>query len=304
MKVLFTGATGVLGRAAVPLLVADGHEVSAVARSGEDHRWLDQVGARPVDVDLFDGESVDRAVAGSDTVIHFATAIPPLAAMVKRAAWAMNDRLRSEATELLVDAALAHGVGRFVQQSITLPYADGGEAWLDEETAIEPGWVVLESALDAEAQVDRFRRGGGVGVTLRLSRLYGPGRASTEYVEGVRTRKIPVIGKGENYVSSIHVDDAATALATAMTAPDGVYNVTDDKPVIAAEYTDSLATLLGAPTPRRIPRIAARLLLRDAIALLTLSHRVSNERLREMTGWAPRFPSVVEGWQNVVAAAG
>lgn len=174
MKIFFTGATGVLGRTAIPRLVADDHDVAAVARSAADREWLDGVGATASQVDLFDAESIDRAVAGADAVIHFATAIPPMEKMAKRQAWATNDRLRAEATGLLVDAALAHGVGRFIQQSITLPYADGGEDWLGEDSPLDPAWVVLRSALDAEGHVDRFRRGGGVGVTLRLSRLTGP----------------------------------------------------------------------------------------------------------------------------------
>ena len=97
MKVLFTGATGVLGRAAVPLLVDQGHEVSALARAEEDRSRLEGIGARPVAVDLFDPEQVETAVKDVETVIHFATAIPALDSMPKREAWVTNDRLRSEA---------------------------------------------------------------------------------------------------------------------------------------------------------------------------------------------------------------
>lgn len=302
MKILFTGATGVLGRATVPVLLSAGHDVTAVARSQTDREWLQGLGARPVEVDLFDPDSVDIAVAGADAVVHFATSIPSQKRMTKREAWASNDRLRSDATRLLVDASLTHGVDRFVQQSITLPYADGGDEWLDEESPIDPGWDVLDSALDAERQVERFSREGGTGVTLRLSRVYGPGPASREYLAGIEARKIPVIGKGDTYVSSIHVDDVATAVAAAMTASDGVYNVTDDLPVTAAAYNDSLAEVLGAPRPRRVPSFLARLILGDALALLTTSQRVSNRKFRTATGWAPAFPSVIEGWRHVIAA--
>lgn len=300
MKILFTGATGVLGRAAVPTLVADGHDVIAVSRSADDAGWLEKTGAGPEQVDLFDGASIERAVAGVDTVVHFATAIPPLSAMTKRKSWAMNDRLRSESTGLLVDSAISNGVARFVQQSVTFAYADGGDAWLDESSPISPGWEVLDSALESEAHVDRFRAAGGTGVTLRLSRLYGPGRASGEYVEGVARRKIPIVGNGRNYVSSVHADDVATAVAAATTAPDGTYNVTDDEPVTSSEYTGSLAGMLDAPQPRRIPEFVGRLALGKAVILLTSSQRVSNQRFEHATGWKPAYPSVREGWRDVV----
>lgn len=212
----------------------------------------------------------------------------------------MNDRLRSNVTRILVDAAVANGVAGFVQQSITFFYADGGDTWLDETAPIAGSWDVLESALDAEANVERFRDSGGNGVTLRLSRLYGPGLASADYIASVTERKLPIVGDGQNYVSSLHTHDAATATLAALTAPAGTYNVSDDKPQRAAEHTTTLAELLGAPAPRRVPRWLARLVAGDTVALLTTSQRISNSRFKEATGWKPKFPSAPVGWHDVV----
>ena len=304
MKILFTGATGVLGKASLPLLVADGHDVTGIFRSEEETEWLEGVGARPARVDLFDPAAISQAMSEMDTVIHFATAIPPQRAMKSRSAWNMNDRLRSAATANLVDAALANGVERLIQQSVAFVYADGGDLWLDESAPVDPVWDVLDSALTAESHVERFRATGGTGVTLRLTRLYGPGKASGDYIASVRNREMPIIGKGDNYVSSIHVDDAATALARAVTAPDGTYNVTDDMPMRSSDNLRALADALGAPTPRRVPRWLAGIAVGKAAALLTVSHRVSNQAFRSATGWAPAFPSAAEGWAHIVARRG
>lgn len=54
MNIFFTGSTGVIGRETVPQLIAAGHDVAAVARSAEDHAWLNEVGARPIEIDLLD----------------------------------------------------------------------------------------------------------------------------------------------------------------------------------------------------------------------------------------------------------
>ena len=192
MKVLFTGATGVVGRVAVPLLVGAAHDVTAVTRTDEGREWLNGVGARPVEVDLFDEDDVDTATRGTDAVINFATRIPSLALMVKVEPWAMNDQVRDRATSLLVDAARAHGVERFIQESITFFYADGGSKWLDESAPVDTSFTPLASAITAEGHVERLRGGGGVGVSLRRARLYGPGAVSREYVEAMRVREIPV----------------------------------------------------------------------------------------------------------------
>lgn len=301
MKVLFTGATGVLGREAVPMMVANGHNVTGVARNREDETWLDSVGARPQAVDLFDMDSIRDAMAGTDTVIHYATSIPAQTAMTKRRSWETNDRLRSEATRSLVDAAIAAGVERFVQQSITFFYADGGDEWLDESSPIAPRWEVLESALVAEESVDRFRNAGGTGVTLRLSRLYGPGRASSDYIASVANRKLPIIGDGTNFISSLHTRDAATATVAALSAPNGTYNVSDDEPQRSGEHMKTLAQLLEAPEPRRVPIWLARIVSGRAVAFLTNSQRVSNASFKQATGWRPEFPSSPEGWRQVIA---
>ena len=303
LRVLFTGATGVVGRVAVPLLVAAGHDVAATGRSDEGRDWLNRVGARPVDVDLFDENEVDTATRGTDAVIHFATKIPSLTEMVKVEPWAMNDDLRDRATGMLVDAALANGVGRFIQQSITFFYSDGGSDWLDEAAPIDTSFTPLASAIKAEGHVERFREGGGVGVSLRMARLYGPGEVSREYVEAMRKREIPVVGRGANYVSSLHIEDAATAVAASLNAPDGTYNVGDDEPVTSLVYTSTLAELLSAPKPRRIPGAAVQMALGKASSLLRPSQRVSNRKFRGTTGWAPARPTVVEGWQDVLNSA-
>lgn len=85
MKIVFTGATGVIGRRAVPAVVAAGHDVAAVARRDDDRGWLTDLGARPIGVDLFDPDVLARATSGADAVIHMATAIPPQDKMPKRA---------------------------------------------------------------------------------------------------------------------------------------------------------------------------------------------------------------------------
>src|SRR5215216_7049125 len=112
--VFVTGATGVLGHATVPQLLASGYTVRALSRGEASDAAIRALGAEPARADLFDPNSLSRAVAGADAVLHLATRIPPSSDMRRRSEWAENDRIRGEGTRNLVDAALAAGGRVFV----------------------------------------------------------------------------------------------------------------------------------------------------------------------------------------------
>src|SRR5215218_6165097 len=77
MKVFVAGATGVLGRALVPQLVARGHEVVGMSRSAAKQDLLRSLGARPVVADALDRDAVARAVesAEPEAIVHELTAL-------------------------------------------------------------------------------------------------------------------------------------------------------------------------------------------------------------------------------------
>lgn len=301
MHIVVTGATGCIGRAAIPNLTARGHSVVGLHRHPRGADWLAAHGVTPRQVDLFDPSAVRAALDGAHTVIHLATSIPPIEKMAKLRHWAMNDRLRSEATRVLVDASIDLGVERFIVESITFNYADAGDSWIAEDDPVAPVFGATASALVAEQQVSRFARHGGSGVSLRFAQLYGPG-ASDALVEALRRRKVPLVGSGRNYVSSVHVDDAGRAVAAALEVPSGSYNVCDDAPMRYAERLALQANVVGAPVPRKVPAPLARMLAGPATRQLTVSQRVLNRRFRDQAGWAPEHPSIRTGWGSVTGS--
>ena len=193
MRILVTGGSGVLGRASIPLLRAKGHDVVAPARSA---------------LDLFDPEAVAEAVGGADAIFHLATRIPRERVP---GAWDENDRLRTEATRLLVDAALDAGAATFVQPTVTFVYPEGQVV---EDTAIGHVPNYLRSSLVAERETLRFAAADRAGVVLRLGLLYGTGTRLEE--------------PNLFYGATLHVDDAGRALVAALGVPSGIYNVCRD----------------------------------------------------------------------------
>lgn len=300
MQIFVTGATGVVGERLVPQLLAAGHAVTAVTRSPEKGLALQQSGARAVAVDLFDERGVRDAVRGHDVLINLATHMPSSSMrMMWRSAWRENDRVRREGSRILVDAALAAGVSRFIQESFGLIYADAGAEWIDERSPIEPA-PYNASVLDAERSAARFAATGATGIVLRFAGLYGPDAMARDLINMVKWGWSPLPGRPEAYYSSLAQDDAATAVAAALVIPSGTYNVVDDEPLTRRAWVDAVATAVGARSPRFAPPWTARLM--GAVGeLMSRSERISNRKLREASGWTPVFRSARLGWPAVVA---
>jgi nucleoside-diphosphate-sugar epimerase len=304
-SVFVTGATGVVGRRVVPLLVARGDRVTAMGRSPEKRAWLESAGARAVSVDLFDADGLRRALADAhvDTVVNLATHMPSSTLrMLLRRSWKENDRVRREGSATLVDAALAAGVGRFVQESFAPNYADAGDAWIDELAPVRPA-PHSRTVLDAERSASRFAEGGGVAVVLRFAGFYGPDPMLRTMMSVARRGWAPLPGAADAYWSSISHDDAAEAAVAALELPTGTYNVSDDDPLTRLEFAATVAGTVGAPTPRPMPGWMVRL-GGDTLELLSRSQRMTNAKLREASGWAPRWRSAREGIPAAVEALG
>ncbi len=284
-----------LGRAAVSALVEAGHDVTGVARTGAKAEILSELGARPVVLDVFDEVAVASAVTGHEVVCNFATHIPR-ATYYFRSAWKTNDRLHRDLSRVLVDAALASGVQRYMQHAAAFMYADGGDRWLDEDAPIDApphGHAVLA----AEDNVRRFTKEGGAGVALRFGLFYGPSATSArDLLRFARAGFVPFPGGADAYLTFIHVDDLGTSVVAALSVPSGVYNVTDDEPLTRADLATEFAKALGRRKPLRpAPRVVARI-LGKRYDYLGRSQRVSNARFKRSAAWTPAVPTSRGGW--------
>jgi nucleoside-diphosphate-sugar epimerase len=296
MRIFVTGATGVIGRRAVAQLVAAGHEVSGVARSAPKADELRRAGATPVTVDLFDAEGLRGAVAGHEAVVNLATHIPPATRAARPSGWAENDRIRREASGLLVDAAMAAGAEVFVQESLAFFYQDRGDEWIDEDTPLAD-LPLVEPVGAAESNVARFNDGAGRGVVLRFGRFYAADSDQTRaQLWTARTGVSLELGTPDGYQPFVDIDDAAAAVVAALDAPGGVYNVVDDEPMTRREIDGVVAGTVGRQRLRRPDRLVARSSMGAAFAR---SNRVSNRRFRETTGWRPRSTSAAVGLPRV-----
>ncbi|HEX7048589.1 MAG TPA: NAD(P)-dependent oxidoreductase [Longimicrobiales bacterium] len=294
MRIFVAGATGVVGRRAVPLLLAAGHRVTASGRNPERCAALAEAGARVIALDLFDRKAVRRAVDGHDIVVNLATHMPSSALRTMLpGAFRENDRVRREGAANLAEAAIACGAPRLIQESFAPIYADGGAQRLDETAPVRPA-AYNRTVLDAERAAQHFGEHGGTGVVLRFALFYGADSSFLRDMVGMVRRGIaPVPGPPDAYLSSVSHDDAARAVVAALDLAPGIYNVCDDEPLTRRDYFAAFADAFELRRPKPMPAWATKL-MGSAGALLARSQRMSNRKLRA-SGWAPVYPSAREG---------
>jgi len=314
VKVFVAGATGALGRALVPQLLARGHEVVGMTRSASKQDLVRSLGARPVVADALDPDAVAQvASAEPEVVVHQLTALSgPMSVrdarhLERSLAFTITNRLRTEATDHLLAAGRAVGARRFVAQSFgAWRFArTGGPVQTEAEpldpdppAALRPG---LAAILHLEQAVTTIEW--GEGLVLRYGSFYGPGTGISLAPDAVmaapiRRRRFPIVGEGGGVWSHVHIEDAAAATAIAVErGQTGVYNVVDDEPAPVREWLPVLATALHAKPPRRVPRWLGRLAAGEmATVMMTEVRGASNDKAKRELGWRPRHASWRQGF--------
>jgi nucleoside-diphosphate-sugar epimerase len=313
MKVFVAGATGAIGKQLIPQLVAAGHEVTGMTRSPEKADALRALGAKAAVADGLDRTAVREAVlrAEPEAVIHQMTSLTGTFNLKKfDEFFALTNRLRTEGTDDLLEAAQAAGARRFLAQSHCNDFERTGALVKSEDDPLDPDPpAALRRLLAAIRHLEAATLGaaGIEGLALRYANFYGPGTnlaPGGEMVELVRKRRLPIIGDGSGVWSLIHMVDAAAATVAAVErgAP-GVYNVADDEPAPARIWLPELARMLGAKPPLRVPVWLGRLAAGEAgVLLFTCLRGASNAKAKRELGWELRYPSWRDGFRHDLAA--
>jgi nucleoside-diphosphate-sugar epimerase len=308
MRVFVAGATGVIGRGLVAMLIEAGHDVTGMTRSAERADRLRALGCEGAVCDALDAEALRETVSDArpEAVIHVLTAIPPsLQPRNFKTALAPTNRLRREGTRNLLAAARAAGATRFLAESVAFAYQPVGD-WVKDENAPlalgspPPMDEIIGALASLESQV--LEAGGTV---LRYGFIYGPGTQLASdgmYAGFVRKRLFPIVGSGDGRWSFIHADDAAGATVAALARGNpGVYNVVDDEPARVADWLPVYAAALGAGRPLHIPAWMGRL-VGGSVAVMGMTEQrgASNAKAKVELGWQPKYAS----WRDGFRAAG
>jgi uncharacterized protein (TIGR01777 family) len=291
MRIAITGATGFIGEALVPRLVAEGHDVVALTRDPGAAR-----GRFPAPVTVAGYTPLKRgpwedALAGAEAAVHLAGA-PINGRWTADAKRAMRDS-RWTGTEVFVEALLARPEPPRVLVSMSAARAYGpGEAAFDEETPrpaspdvlamICKGWE--EAALEAES--------GGIRTVIpRAGVVLDLGEGIKRALPYLRPFAGGRVGSGKQWFSWIHRDDVVSVIMAGLADPAmrGFYNATAPEPVRMDTFTGLLGDVLGSKARVPVPGFVIERFLGDGATIVLHGQRVLPKRLTE-AGFAFRYP--------------
>lgn len=300
MKVLVTGASGLVGSALVPLLTAGGHTVARLVRSPPrpsvaEVQWNPETGIREI-----------ASLEGMDAVVHLAGEnIAGGRWTAERKARIRDSRVTGTRTLCETLARLARPPKVLVSASAIGYYGDRGGEVLRETSA--PGLGFLPEVCRAweEATEPAAQKGIRV-VLLRIGVVLSPaGGALAKMLFPFKLGAGGIIGSGQQYMSWIGLDDIIGAIHHALMtdALQGPVNVVAPHPVTNRDFTKTLGRVLGRPTLFPMPAFAARLAFGEmADALLLASTRVEPARLMA-ANYAFRHPDLEGALRHLLGKA-
>ncbi|MGJ3262828.1 MAG: NAD-dependent epimerase/dehydratase family protein [Salinarimonas sp.] len=302
MRVTITGGAGVLGRHLIERLVADGHLVTSLDLAPMP--MPETAGCRQIIGDIRHEETVREAIAGADTVVHGAAALPSYSPRDIRS-------ISFEGTRTVMGACAAAGIARVIHVSTSAVYGLPDVVPTTEAHPRERVDPYNIAKIDAELICESHRANGMCVPILRPKTFLGPRRLGIfamlfEWAD--EGHHFPLIGGGRFRSQMLDVEDLVDATVAAMTLPDAMVN--DAFNVAATEFTtlhdDFQAVLDAAGHGKRIvalpagPTIGALRLLeilrvspvyKRLIYKLSRDSYVGTERAQRVLGFAPRHSS-------------
>ncbi|OTA65992.1 putative NAD dependent epimerase/dehydratase [Hypoxylon sp. EC38] len=283
-RIFMTGASGYVGSRITEFAIAQGYEVYGLTRSDASAEKLKKLGGVPVPGDLSSLDVLRRESAAADIVIHLAD---PFNLDLSNG-YRHVIEAQAAVADAFADSLKGTNKPLVTTSGTLLAQADPNGGETDETAPYHEHGLVSRDVVEA---YDQSLAKKGIKVsTIRLAQwVYGHGGSGVRLVLQMSAQRGEVlyVDDGNNYVSTVHVDDAARLyLLAAQKAPAGsIYNATDSTNITFRDMALAMAQVLHVPT-RSITREEAISQLGEFFGgFLAANNRASSAKARRELGW-------------------
>ena len=298
MKILITGASGLIGKALQRSFVAKGYELLLAGRGeprkSNEIQWTVEDGFREEDL---------TQLEGLDAVIHLAgEGIAGLRWTDEKKKAIRDSRVIGTRNVVSALAKLKQKPKVFISGSAMGFYGDRGDEIVNEASG--PGDNFLADV--SKEWESESRRAEDLGIRTVLLRtsivLSKDGGALATMLMPFKMGVGGVVGSGKQWMSWISLDDVVEIINYALENENlrGAVNLASPNPVTNEEFTKTLGEVLYRPTFFPLPEFAVNLVFGEmGDALLINSTRVEPKRLQD-AGYEFKFPNLKSALENAV----
>ena len=323
IKILVTGATGVIGSSLVNFLLKNGYQVQVLIRNKDISNIFDE----PIQIiigDITDKNALLEATNGVDWVFHLAAKLHinnPSPEILSE-----YERINVEGTRLLVKSSIDNGIKRIIFFSTINVYGPSKKGIIfSENSNLNPISLYAKTKLKGEQIVLNARgkqNDKPIGVVLRCAAVYGPGMKGN-YKSLLKALKLGLflpVGDGKNRRTLVYIKDvlnAALIAAKHPNAPGCIYNITDGNIYTFNHIIKIICNALGKSIPRyhlsinhirfltKIIEKCFKLINKNApinqllIDKLIEDVAVSGDKIKHELGFKPRY-DLKTGWEDTI----
>lgn len=299
MKILITGATGLIGTQLVKLLIENGHTINYLTTSKNKIQDLPNYFGYYWNPE--NGMLDENSLIGVDTIVHLAGAN-----IAKRWTTAYKQEIiesRTQSSELLFNVLKnnPHQVKQIVSASGTAIYPESYTKIYDETTSETDEGFLANVVLKWEESVDRFQTLGLKVCKLRTGVVFAKeGGALPEMAKPIKMGFGAAMGNGKQIQSWIHIKDLiALYYFVIQNQLDGIFNAVSPNPISNADLTKAIAKTLHKPLfLPNIPEFVMKIILGEMSVLLFSSKNLSANKIRK-SGFKFQFPETQQALNDL-----
>lgn len=287
MKIILTGASGMLGRRVLTALKARGDEVIALGRTRASQSGL-------IEMDLRDWNAVTLLPTDTDCIVHLAALLPEPGVEHLPYEWYDHNTLP---TLNLLKFCSQNSIPSFVYGSSWYVYGDPtSRSLVDEQAELIPNDLYSASKLAGEYICDSYEFYNKMKISkLRFSYIFGPDmRNNTVIMSFLKAAKmgeeITVINGGCDVTDLLYIDDAVQAVLAAINQPCGICNIGGGHPITINDLAHLIVGIVGEEKLLKVEQQTEN----------PRSLHLAINRARKLLSWNPTT-SLEEGLTNILS---